>query len=172
MLQRHQLENQNVKGRANQVPSMLPQKCIFYNAGKYLKGFCVREKLNNCIETRVKEKIRKVATERNDTTVVAMSSDELVAKESCSHASYYDLLNADNQLKFAVASSFGSKRKDNRFDVYFENSVKKAERGNPFTHNTLEQECKNYVSRYSDIDNIEQTIYHLMIKTIKHFLLL
>ena len=61
----------------------------------------------------------------NDTTAVAIASDELVTRKACYYASCYDLLNADDLLKFAVARSSGSKRIDIVFDVYREKPSKK-----------------------------------------------
>ena len=43
------------------------------NADKYLQACCMREKLSNCIQIKAEEKIRKVATEQNDATVIANS---------------------------------------------------------------------------------------------------
>ena len=72
-----------------EVSFVLPRKCIFCKADKYIKGTRTREKLSNCLQIRADEKIRKLACERNDTTVMAIASDELVAKEACYHASCY-----------------------------------------------------------------------------------
>ena len=47
------------------------------------------EKLSNCIQIRADAKIRKMLTERNDTIMMTIVSDELVAKEACYHASCY-----------------------------------------------------------------------------------
>ena len=71
------------------MSSILPRIYIFSEADKYLEGCRTREKLSNCIQIRADEKIRKVVTERNDTTVMTIISDELVAKEACYHASCY-----------------------------------------------------------------------------------
>ena len=72
-----------------EVTSSLPWKCFFVNADKYLEGYCSREKRSNCIQVRADGKICKVDTEQNNTTVMAIAPDELVAKEICYHTSCY-----------------------------------------------------------------------------------
>ena len=72
-----------------EVSTIFPRKCIFCNADKYLKGSRTREKLSSCMQIRADNSIRKVATDRNDTAVMAIASDELVAKEARYHATCY-----------------------------------------------------------------------------------
>ena len=72
-----------------EMSTILPQKCIFCNADKYLKGSRTREKLSSCMQIRADNTIRKMATDRNDTAVMAIASDELIAKEARYHATCY-----------------------------------------------------------------------------------
>ena len=53
---------------------ILPRKSIFCNEDKYLKGCRMCEKLSSCIQIRADEKIRKMLTERNDTTMMTIDN--------------------------------------------------------------------------------------------------
>ena len=75
----------SVDGRCN----ILPRKCIFCHSEKFLKNSRTREKLSNCMQIRADITVRKVAKERNDTAVLAITADELIAKEACYHWSCY-----------------------------------------------------------------------------------
>ena len=72
-----------------EVSSILPRKCIFCKKDKYSKGTRTRENLSSCLQIRADEKIRNLACERNDTAVMAIASDELVAKEARYHPTCY-----------------------------------------------------------------------------------
>ena len=56
---------------------------------KYLKKSRNREKLTNCLQRRADETIRELATKRNDTKIIAVTSNDLVAKEACYHFTCY-----------------------------------------------------------------------------------
>ena len=54
-----------------------------------MKGTRTRERLSDCTLICVDERVRKVVLERNDTAVIAIASDELIAKEADYHATCY-----------------------------------------------------------------------------------
>ena len=68
---------------------MLPKSCILCNKDKYVKGTRTRERLSNCTTVCADERVCKEALERNDTAVIAIASDELIAKEAHYHATCY-----------------------------------------------------------------------------------
>ena len=65
------------------------RSCIFCNKDKYLKGTRTREKLSDCSMITADDKVCAVALERNDTAVIAITSNELIAKEARYHATCY-----------------------------------------------------------------------------------
>ena len=69
--------------------TVLPKKCIFCNKDKYKKNTRNREKLSSCMQIRADENIRKIATEKNDSKVLAITTDELISKEAHYHFSCY-----------------------------------------------------------------------------------
>jgi len=68
---------------------ILPNVCIFCNGQKYLAKQNSREKLLSCCQLRADEKVRKAAMEKNDSNVLAITSDDIIAKEASYHASCY-----------------------------------------------------------------------------------
>ena len=54
-----------------------------------MKGTRTRERLSNCTTICADERVCKEALERNDTAVIAIASDELIAKEAHYHATCY-----------------------------------------------------------------------------------
>ena len=52
---------------------------------KYAKGQHVREKMVQCMDLRDDERIRRIATARNDVKMLALVSRDLVAVEGCYH---------------------------------------------------------------------------------------
>ena len=56
---------------------------------KYLKNSCYHEKLTNCMQLCVDEKIRGLAKEQNDTKIPVVTKNELVTKEACYHFNCY-----------------------------------------------------------------------------------
>ena len=78
-------------GECNTSSTTLPKQCIFCKRDKYQTNSKTREKLSCCIQLRADEKIRKIATQKNDHELLAIASDELIAKEAHYHASCYRL---------------------------------------------------------------------------------
>ena len=70
--------------------TVLPKSCIVCNKDKYVKGARTRERLSECTTICVDERICKVALERNSAAVIAIASDELIAKEAHYHATCYE----------------------------------------------------------------------------------
>ena len=68
---------------------ILPSKCIFCNGQKYIAKTNTRENLLSCCQIRADIKVRKSAELKNDTYMMAVTSDELIAKEAFYHASCY-----------------------------------------------------------------------------------
>ena len=56
---------------------------------KYKKGTNSREPLGCCVQLRVDQKLKTIATERHDAKLIALTSDELVVKETRYHPSCY-----------------------------------------------------------------------------------
>ena len=69
--------------------SILPTKCIFCKGQKYLKESNTREKLISCCQTRADTTVRNAAMIRDDSIALAITADELIAKEAFCHASCY-----------------------------------------------------------------------------------
>ena len=69
---------------------ILSKECIFCKKeSKYLRGTNTREKLYSCAEIRADESVRKASLSRGDSRVIAICSDELIAKEAMYHKSCY-----------------------------------------------------------------------------------
>ena len=68
---------------------VLPKQCLFCKREKYQKGSRTREKLTTCMQFRADKKIPEIAEQRNDDELLAITSDELIAKEAHYHASCY-----------------------------------------------------------------------------------
>ena len=69
--------------------SVLPKQCIFCNADKYVSASKTREVLTSCVQLRADDKIRRLARERFDSDILAVTSNELIAKEAHYHFSCY-----------------------------------------------------------------------------------
>ena len=68
---------------------LLPRKCIFCSKDKYQKNSRTRESLSNCEELRADERIRKIASERNELLIVRIASNDFIAKEAVYHRTCY-----------------------------------------------------------------------------------
>ena len=73
----------------NSNPTVLPKPCIFCNKDKYVKETRTWERLSDCTTICADERVRKVALEQNETAVIAIASDELIAKEAYYHVTCY-----------------------------------------------------------------------------------
>ena len=70
----------------------LPKKCIFCDkADKYLSGKHTRDALVSCQTFIADKRIRKCAAVKNDKRIMALTADELVAKEACYHKRCYSV---------------------------------------------------------------------------------
>ena len=69
--------------------SVLLKQCIFCIEEKYQKCSETREKLTTCMQFRADKKICEIVEQRNDSELLAITSDELIAKEVHYHASCY-----------------------------------------------------------------------------------
>eukprot|EP00794_Sanderia_malayensis_P012505 gene12505-13790_t len=67
----------------------LPKTCIFCKKDKFVKNSKTREKLRLCQEFRADDTMRKAAMMREDTDLLAICSDELIAKEAMYHHTCY-----------------------------------------------------------------------------------
>ena len=75
---------------SNSTSTILSQICIFCGGdSKYKKEANTREPLRRCAQLRVDQKLKTIATERHDAKLIALTSDELVAKEARYHPSCY-----------------------------------------------------------------------------------
>ena len=74
---------------SRELDGILPNTCIFCNGQKYLPRQNTREKLLSCCQCRADETIRKAVTEKNDSIIMAITSDDIIAKEASYHASCY-----------------------------------------------------------------------------------
>ncbi len=69
--------------------SILPKQCIFCKADKYLANTKTRETLILCVQLRADDNIRRLAKERSDSEILAVTTDELIAKEAHYHFTCY-----------------------------------------------------------------------------------
>ena len=69
--------------------TILRKQCIFCKINKYTKNSRTRETLSSCIQIRADDKIRTLAKIRCDPEILAIASDELIAKEAHYHFSCY-----------------------------------------------------------------------------------
>ena len=81
-------ENRQDKQAIHQVEYFL--RFTYFVAGiqKTKKGQ-IREPLRCCAQLRVDQKLETIATERHDAKLIALASDDLVAKEALYHPSCY-----------------------------------------------------------------------------------
>lgn len=69
--------------------TVFEEKCILCEEVKYMKGQKTREPLRKALESRVDETSRKLALEKQDTKLIAITSREIVAAEAHYHSSCY-----------------------------------------------------------------------------------
>ena len=67
----------------------LPKKCIFCEKDKCAKNSRNREKLTSCLQLCSDGNRRELATQRNETKIIAVTTEELIAKEACYHFTCY-----------------------------------------------------------------------------------
>ncbi|CAH3143072.1 unnamed protein product [Porites evermanni] len=78
----------SIRGSSN-ISTTYERICIFCEKPKYFKGTRNREPLVQCRDMRADSSIRKIATEKNDSKILALVSRELVAAEACYHRTCY-----------------------------------------------------------------------------------
>ena len=61
--------------------------CAKGKSTKYVQG--LERNLTTCMQFEADKRIREIAGQRNDNELLAITSDELIAKEAHYHASYY-----------------------------------------------------------------------------------
>ena len=105
--------------------TVLPKKCIFCNRDKYVKNTRNREKLSSCIQIRADENIRKVATQKNDAKVLAITTDELVAKEAHYHFTCYRSYTRKENMMKKFGKKIELKSNDKKEDETGENETTK-----------------------------------------------
>ena len=76
-------------GESSSSKTISPQKCIFCNKDKYLKKSKRRESLSSRMQIRADKKIRDIAMEQKGSSILAITSDELIAKEARYHFTCY-----------------------------------------------------------------------------------
>ena len=69
--------------------NILQKECIFCHKEKYQKCSNQREALSSCMLLQADKKIRDIATKRNDSAILAITCDELIAKEAHYHFPCY-----------------------------------------------------------------------------------
>ena len=75
---------------SNPSSTILPQICIFCGRdSKCKKGKNTREPLRCCAQLRLDQKLKTIATEQHDAKLIALTSNELVAKEAHYHPRCY-----------------------------------------------------------------------------------
>jgi len=81
---------QSLRQGTSETTRVYDRKCIFCEcSNKCLKGTSTRETLIQAVDLRADMKLRKVATEKGDTKLLAITSRDIVAAEACYHASCY-----------------------------------------------------------------------------------
>ena len=78
----------SIRGSTN-TSTTYERSCIFCERPKYIKGTRSREPLVQCRDMRADSSIRKIATQKNDSRILALASRELVAAEACYHRTCY-----------------------------------------------------------------------------------
>ena len=79
----------SIRGSSN-IFTTYERICIFCEKPKYFKGIRNREPFVQCQDMRTDSSIRKIATQKNDTSkILALVSRELVAAEACYHRTCY-----------------------------------------------------------------------------------
>ena len=78
----------SIRGSSN-ISTTYERICIFCEKPKYFKGTRNREPLVQCRDMRADSSIRKIATQKNDSKILALVSRELVAAEACYHRTCY-----------------------------------------------------------------------------------
>ena len=71
------------------ISGILANVCIFCNADKYLPKQSTREKLLLCCQLRADATICKAAETKSDSIILAITADDIVAKEASYHPSCY-----------------------------------------------------------------------------------
>jgi len=61
--------------------------------------------LVSCVQFRADKKIRQIAEKRNDNEILAIASDELIAKEAHHHASCYRVYTKMYEKKLSVTDT-------------------------------------------------------------------
>ena len=78
----------SIRGSSN-ISKTYERICIFCEKPKYFKGTRNREPLVQCRDMRADSSIRKIATQKNDSKILALVSRELVAAEARYHRTCY-----------------------------------------------------------------------------------
>ena len=87
--------------------------CVFCECrNKCLKGTSTRESLIQAIELRADMTLRAVATEKNDTKMLATTSRDIVAAEACYHASCYKKYTSVRKQNTSTDSTVNEKNDD------------------------------------------------------------
>lgn len=136
--------------------TVLPKKCIFCNKDKYKKNTRNREKLSSCMQIRADENIRKIATEKNDSKVLAITTDELISKEAHYHFSCYRSYTRQEKTKKRTKTSNEPKSDESEDDETKENETTQDEPGKAETEQTEAEE------RNPTDSNIQQVIKYLV----------
>ena len=63
--------------------TVLPKKCIFCSKDKYIKNSRNRGRLCSCMQLQSDETVRKIATQKNDSKILAITTNDLIPKEAC-----------------------------------------------------------------------------------------
>ena len=71
--------------RESTTRTVLPKECIFCNKDKYIKNFRNRGWLSSCMQLQASETVRKIATQKNDSKIRVIITNDLTAKEACYH---------------------------------------------------------------------------------------
>ena len=81
---------------------VLPKKCIFCNKDKYIKNSRNRESLSRCMQLKeADETVKTIATQKNDSKILAITTSDLIAKEACYHFTCYRSDTRQNKVKEA-----------------------------------------------------------------------
>ena len=86
------LEAPRQSGRrgSSETTRVYDRVCVFCEStNKCIKGTSTRETLIQAVDLRADRTLRSVATEKNDTRMLAVTSRDIVAAEACYHASCY-----------------------------------------------------------------------------------
>ena len=89
----------HVQVRENLQPERFYQKRAFSVTKTSTSKTPETEKLSGCMQLQTDETVRKIATQKNDSKILAITTKDLIAKEACYHFTCYRSYTRQNKVK-------------------------------------------------------------------------